>query len=174
MGRLFVVDTGILFSNWPWKYPEHEMLTSNAVLSEIQNRPSKSRVETLLSVGRLHVDLPSATSMARVRDASRKTGDLSVLSDVDIGLIAVALDHAEKHSQVIVVSTDLAVLNTASSLGLGILDPSGRMRERRRWVLVCPACGHVETVPPESLECPVCGTLMRRRTKSRSSLHRNT
>lgn len=170
MKRLFVVDAGVLFSNWPAKNPEYDLMTTENIIDEIQNRPSKSRMEFLMSIGRLRTDLPSPENIKRVQSAAKETGDILVLSDNDIELIALALDHVEHYQQVIVVSTDIAVLNTASHLGLGILDPADRMRDQRRWVIICPACNHIETTPPESMECPVCGTLMRRRVRNRRQL----
>ncbi len=172
MKHLFVVDAGVLFSNWPDKNPEYNLLTTENIMDEIHNRPSRSRAETLISIGRLKTDLPSSQSIKRTKTAAKETGDITVLSANDIELIAIALDNVEQDQQVIVVSTDIAVLNTASHLGLGILDPADRMRDRRRWGLVCPACGHIETMPPESLECPVCGTLMHRRVRNRRQLRK--
>lgn len=170
MKRIFVVDAGVLFSNWPDRNPVFNLMTTEKVINEIHNHPSRARAENLISVGRLRIDVPSLRSINRVKIAAKETGDITVLSDNDIELIAIALDCIEQYQQVIVVSTDFAVLNTASHLGLGILDSTNRMRDRRRWILVCPACKHIETVPPASLECPICGTIMRRRVRNRRQL----
>lgn len=171
MSEIFVVDAGVLFSNWTQKNPSAQLITTDAVIEEVQNKPSQSRIESLLSLGRLRVIEPSSLMMKRVLEATEMTGDRTVLSKTDMGLIALALEYKESGESITLVSTDLAVLNTASHLGIRINDPSGKMRERRKWFLLCPACGHHASHSSEDLECPVCGTLMKRRVKKSRRLH---
>jgi rRNA maturation endonuclease Nob1 len=161
--REYVLDTGALLSTWTQKIRETNLFTTPSVIDEVENRPSKTRVDTLISVGRLFVQEPSESQRTKTRKAAMQYGDAATLSDADIEIVALALEKATTNDDVVLVSTDLAVLNTASHLGLETLDPSGRMKQRIKWIYQCPACGHTSKVVDKDKRCPVCGTEMRRR-----------
>ncbi len=162
MSQIYVLDAGVLFSDWTSKIPDGLFVTTSSVLEEVRNRPSKLRAEMLTLLDRLQEDFPAPESLKAVRLAADKTGDKSVLSEVDIEIIALA--HSKKSLGAIttLVSTDLAVLNTARHLGLTVLDPSRRFKHEIVWALKCPACKHKSRFRTTNLECPVCGTIMRR------------
>ncbi len=167
MVRFYVVDAGVLFSTWPLDQRNARFVTTSDVLNEVVNRPSRQRAETLAALGRLTTDEPETLSLRTVRDAAMKTGDATVLSQQDIGLVALALTLKQRGEDVRLVSTDLAVLNTAEALGIPVEDPSGRYRGKVVWTYVCPECGHRMT-PGEMVSddiCPVCGSRMRRRRR---------
>ncbi len=162
MSHTYVLDAGVLFSNWTSKISDSVFITTSRVLEEVQNRPSKVRAEFLTLLDRLLEDYPSSESVDIARKAAKQTGDWSVLSDADIELVALA--HSKKFlgEPVTLVSTDLAVLNTARHLGIEILDPSGKFKHEIIWSLRCPACNHLSKSKAKELECPVCGTMMKR------------
>ncbi|MFW9799136.1 MAG: NOB1 family endonuclease [Candidatus Thorarchaeota archaeon] len=164
---LFVLDVAAFLSQWTLRNPDGVFLTTQAVVEEIRNRPSRERVETLISTDQLRVEVPGPKQIEDAKKAADDTGDLSILSATDIELIALALQESRLDHHVAVVSSDLAVLNTAASLGLDTIDPERRMRYVIRWRLRCPACGHQEEQDKTSLECPVCGTQMKRKARDR-------
>ncbi|MHA1960197.1 MAG: hypothetical protein ACW99U_08205 [Candidatus Thorarchaeota archaeon] len=171
MAPIYVVDAGALFSTWTQKQSESHFATTENIMGEIRNRPSRQRIDVLISLGRLRVGSPGKELMKLVEDAAAKSGDISVLSLADMELIAYALEIAESEDEIVLVSSDLALLNTAIRLGLRVLDPKGKMKEGRQWILFCPACKHTEERAIRHMECPVCGTVMKRRVKHKSRLH---
>ncbi len=162
MPRVYVLDTGALLSTWTWKNPDSDFVTVPAVLSELHNRPSQRRAETLISAGRLREEVPESLHVAKVKETAHSTGDLHSLSDNDIQLLALALSKKESGFTVVIVSSDMSLLNTASFMGLTVVDLGSRMSHQVTWGLRCPACGHAENRAGDELECPVCGTAMRR------------
>ncbi len=162
MSHTYVLDAGVLFSTWTTKVPQGTFVTTATVLEEVKNRPSQVRADILAILDRLHEDIASADSIAAVKGAATKTGDISVLSDVDIEIIALAHAKNSVGTDTTLVSTDLAVLNTARHLGIAILDPSGKFKHQIVWGLRCPACNHRSSSQVKDLECPVCGTKMKR------------
>jgi len=162
MSQIYVLDAGVLFSDWTSKIPDGLFVTTSSVLEEVRNRPSKLRAEMLTLLDRLQEDFPAPESLKAVRLAADKTGDKSVLSEVDIEIIALAHSKKSLGATTTLVSTDFAVLNTARHLGLTVLDPSRRFKHEIVWALKCPACKHKSRFRTTNLECPVCGTIMRR------------
>ncbi len=120
--------------------------------------------------GRLTSETPLENLVWQVKEAALETGDASVLSATDIEILALGLSRKISGEKAVVVSTDLAVLNTAASLGLGVLDPNKKMKMRISWIMKCPACGHVEHQDSSNTECPVCGTNMLRKPGKQHTL----
>ena len=167
MGHVYVLDTGALLTNWTLQNPELVLVTATSVVDEIENQPSRIRVENLKMSDRLREIAPEPIHLNRVRESAKVTGDITELSATDIDIVALALGERERGNEVTVVSTDLAVLNTSRYLRLGILDPSGKMKELIFWVFYCPACSHQQEKDPGDLGCPVCGTKMVRRSSKK-------
>ncbi|MFX0056598.1 MAG: hypothetical protein ACFFAX_07630 [Promethearchaeota archaeon] len=168
--HIYVLDTGALLSQWTTKNPHLTFMTTQSVIDEIQNRPSKNRVQNLLSTDRLRIASPDADSIEKTEKKAREIGDYGVLSQEDLELISLGLKQKHLGHEVSVVSSDLALLNTAAALGLRTSDPKGRMKEKINWVLKCPGCGNEESVSISQLECSVCGTEMRRKPKKREKI----
>ncbi|RDE13471.1 MAG: hypothetical protein C4K48_08165 [Candidatus Thorarchaeota archaeon] len=163
MPRTYVVDAGALFSTWTKRVGEGVFSTTTDVVDEIRNRPSKFRADLLEVLDRLREEAPPTDSINAARRAATETGDDSILSETDIELIALAHSKRQDGSSIVLVSTDLAVLNTARHMGIETVDPSGKFKDDIKWVSICPACGHRSVASKAGLECPVCGTPMRRR-----------
>ncbi|MHA1940032.1 MAG: hypothetical protein ACW97O_17660, partial [Candidatus Thorarchaeota archaeon] len=150
--RLYILDTGALLSQWTLKNPNLIFMTTQSVVDEIQNRPSKNRVQNLLSTDRLRIESSDADAIEMTEQKAREVGDYSVLSPEDLEVVSLALRQKRIGNEVFVVSSDLALLNTAAALGISTLDPKGRMRDKITWVLKCPGCGNEEQEGTSDLE----------------------
>jgi UPF0271 protein len=165
--QVYVLDAGAFLSNWTQKHPTSIFITTENILDEIRNRPSKTRIDTLISVDRLRIEAADNELISEVSNAATKTGDKKSLSENDIELIALALSRQSSSSIVTLVSADFAVLNTASYLEIEILDLTGKMKHAIKWTLECPACNYRGN---EGLDCPVCGTRMHRKSRKKKIL----
>ncbi|TET12328.1 MAG: hypothetical protein E3J86_00450 [Candidatus Thorarchaeota archaeon] len=162
MPRIYILDTGVLVSTWTDKKVESLFVTTPNIIDEVRNRLSRFRAETLFLLEKMEERTPREDDVRRVESASTSSGDRSELSQNDIEIIALALTISGESSDVTLVSTDFAVLNTASHLGLKILDPNKKFGQEITWVMKCPACNYKSKAPTRETECPVCGTEMRR------------
>jgi len=170
MKGVFVLDAAALLSNWTQRNPDLEFVTTQGILDELHNRPSRERAERLVLIGRMRIADSDPDSVRAVGLAASKLGDLQVLSDNDVSLLAVTLSIRNAGRTVSVVSSDLSVLNTATVLGFGIIDLTTKMRHQITWILRCPACGHNERQGSKESECPVSGTKLTRRHKKRKRI----
>jgi len=168
MSLVYVIDSGVLFSTWIRKAPDGEFVTTAGVVDEIHNKTSKFRVDVLELLDRLHIETPPIDSIKAATRAATETGDIPVLSETDVELIALAQSKKETGTVTTLVSTDMAILNTARHLGIDTVDPSGRFKDDIQWILICPACNFKSKVPVEDLDCPICGTQMRRKVSRKS------
>jgi rRNA maturation endonuclease Nob1 len=163
MSHIYVVDAGVLFSTWMQRYPESLFFTTPHIREEVQNRPSKFRTDILSILEKLREELPLRDSIEEVRKTASDIGDINSLSENDIELIALAHSKSKRGASVDLVSSDMAILNTARRMGIRTIDPSGKFKIDIEWVFVCPGCGHKSKKQVDGLECPVCGTTMRRK-----------
>jgi len=171
MSHIYVIDSGVLFSDWPRQVPDGVFATTIGVVDEIRNKPTKFRMDTLKLLDRLQNEIPPIASVRAVAKAATETGDKPVLSQTDLELIALAHSKKKTGASITLVSTDMAILNTARYLGIDTIDPSGRFKDDIRWILVCPACNHKSKMSGEGLECPICGTQMRRKVSRKARKH---
>lgn len=90
-----VLDTGAIIKNEPsvstLLAKSSSLTTVPAIISEIKDAATRSRVETLL-MPFLSVRQPSPASMKFVTDFARRTGDLPVLSKPDLQIIALTYE----------------------------------------------------------------------------------
>ncbi|MFW9807186.1 MAG: hypothetical protein ACFFFK_10705 [Candidatus Thorarchaeota archaeon] len=163
MSQVYVVDAGVLFSTWAMSVKDAKLTTTTGILSEVHNRRSQERAEILMILERMTSMDPADDYLVRAKAAAIRSGDNLVISKNDTELVALALMLDDfGGNNVVLVSTDMAVLNTASHLGLNILDPSGKFGHKITWAMSCPACHYKSKTLKREIECPVCGTKMRR------------
>ncbi|KAF2269369.1 hypothetical protein CC78DRAFT_539922 [Lojkania enalia] len=90
-----IVDTGPLIKNTvsisTMLSQAEEIYTTPAILSEIRDTATRSRIATSL-MPFLKVRSPSSKSYERIVEFSKKTGDFSVLSRQDLGILALAYE----------------------------------------------------------------------------------
>ena len=114
--------------------------------------------------GKLVVRRPGEEAMRKAREASAYMGDAIKLSEVDLELIALAIELKEESYDVIVATDDYAIQNVAERVGVSFTPlATFGIKEQMRWEVYCPAC-HAR-FPPDvgSRECPICGTPLKRR-----------
>lgn len=145
-----VLDASVFFVDLPI---EGEVYTTPAVLDEVKTQAARMRLALLEEQG-LRVHAPGPAARADVSAAARKSGDLTILSETDTGILALAaeLDAA-------VMTDDFAVQNTAQRLGIPVIPILQRRAKKRKWKYRCIGCGRFWSGPGV---CEVCGAEIRR------------
>jgi UPF0271 protein len=143
MGTRIVADSSVFILG---KRLEGELITVPAVEAELKDLRSKS----LLHISGARIESPTADALKRARAAARETGDITVLSETDLEVLAKALEYEAR-----LATDDYAMQNVALHLGLEI-EPIAQPRIKRRLKRVqkCSGCG--QTFEGEA--CPDCGT----------------
>lgn len=97
-----VLDTGAIIKNEPSVSTliskADSLITVPAIISEIKDAVTRSRVETML-MPFLTIRAPSPASMAFVTEFARRTGDLPVLSKPDLQIIALTYELEVERNQ---------------------------------------------------------------------------
>lgn len=154
---VLVLDTSAFFLSIPL---DGVLFTVPRVESELKDLRGKARFSVLLDGG-MEVRPPLQKSLKIVREAAGKCGDIRVLSETDIDLIALALE-----AKGTLVSDDFAVQNTALLLGVPVRSIIQREAGPRVWQLRCTGCGkYFDQVPTKAGDCPICGSALKRKNK---------
>lgn len=101
------------------------------------------------------------TSISKVKEAARRSGDLGRLSPVDITVLALAVDVGGT-----VLTDDYSIQNTARIMGIPYraVGQNG-IKKVEKWNYRCIGCG--KWFKEKSEECPICGSPMRAHRKRR-------
>ena len=148
MVALIVADSSVFIYG---KALEGEVVTVPGVEAELKDIRSRMR----LQISGVRIEAPSAEALERARATARETGDDAVLSEVDMELLAKALELSAR-----LATDDYALQNVALHLGIKV-EPVAQPRIRKivKRTQRCIGCGR----PFEGEECPVCGTPAKRR-----------
>ncbi len=148
-----ILDSSVFFSDFPPEFPAY---TTHSVVAELIDLRSKCRYEAFLVSG-LIVMQPGPEFSGRVQEAAARTGDASVLSITDFDLLMLALELNGT-----IITDDFAVQNVARKLGIMTMPIHQRSARARVWKFRCSGCGRYF---PKTGECPVCGSLIKRKLK---------
>jgi endoribonuclease Nob1 len=148
-----VLDTSFFFGEFP---AEGDLFTVPPVVDELKDIRAKGNFEKWSARG-LRVQSPTEESRKRVITAAKTTKDITVISETDRDLLALALDlGADLHTD------DFAIQNIALVIGVKIVPILQRKARRVHWKYRCSGCGRYAE---QDGECPVCGAAVKRKLK---------
>ena len=148
---MLVIDAAIFIQG-----VDVEGVTSPKVLEEIKDPESRLFVESLISVGKVKVIVPSRESIEAVKRKALETGELGELSEADIEILALAYELKGE-----IFTDDYNLQNIATLLGLNFRTLKRGIKKVIKWRYVCIGCGRkFETQPPDNI-CPDCGSKVR-------------
>ena len=114
--------------------------------------------------GRLVVRAPGPRALEEARRASALIGDAIRLSDVDVELLALAVELREEGYETTIITDDYAIQNVAKRMGISFAPlATYGIREELEWVVYCPACYRRFPPDPSLRVCPVCGAPLKRK-----------
>ncbi|RLI30100.1 DNA-binding protein [Candidatus Bathyarchaeota archaeon] len=161
----FITGVDLASIRWPkYTVPEVEQELPPSSMSW-------TRFKAAVDVGEVKVLEPDERFVREARLASRRVGDERSLSEVDLKLVALALELRSRGYRPLLATDDYAVQNVASQAGIEHVSLATLgITHRLYWILQCPACRR--TYPPDLQEkrCPVCGTELKRKPKKRIRL----
>jgi UPF0271 protein len=136
---------------------DEDAVTLPEVRDELEDT-SRFRFDAATGKG-MRLETPSDETVRRVRNAAEETGDVSVLSETDVHLVALAYEE-----EATLVTDDYAMQNVASRLGVETRGAGKEeIEEERDWHYQCAGCGRVYD---EKKRCEVCGSETTRKNPS--------
>lgn len=155
--QVLILDTSAFFLSTTFS---GKLFTVPRVEAELKDLRGKARFAVLVDEG-MDVREPGRQYRRTTVEAARRSGDATVLSETDTDLLALACE-----VQGTLVTDDFAIQNTAHALEIPVRSLIQRGAEPRVWKIRCTGCGKFfDTMPTRAGDCPVCGSLLKRKHK---------
>ncbi len=149
---MYVLDASAFINEYHTTEP---VATIPLIREELQDE-SAYRFDAMEGSG-MHIQIPEEGTVERVRRAAEQSGDLEVLSETDIRLIAASLELGGT-----IVTDDYAMQNVAERLDIPVeLIAQEGIEEQREWQFQCQGCGREFDENKE--RCPICGSDLARK-----------
>ncbi len=134
-------------------------------LEEIRNRNTKEILNMAIKTGRMKLRSPSQESINEIIETTKKTGDFQKLSEIDIKVLALALEFHNENWNPILMTDDYSIQNTASHLKIEYKSVTEKgIRTQLRWKVFCPGCNTDYSPNTKLKKCDVCGTKLKRKS----------
>lgn len=144
----YVLDTSAILSR-RFNFASQDILIPKSVINEIRKGRLRETISSL--EGALNILSPSRKSVEIVTEASRKSGDLDVLSATDLDVVALAYETGS-----LIITDDYAIQNVASRLGVKYQGANiSEIKREVEWKFRCTGCRKTFSSPVQN--CPVCG-----------------
>ena len=170
--RVLVLDASAFIAGFDPLSVDEEQYSVPEVGRELaSNSLPWVRFNTAVDGGRLKVEVPASHSLRRVREASKRVGDVLFLSDADLQVLALALELKDKGYNPRIVTDDYSIQNVADQLGIEFAPlMTFGIRFRLKWILYCPACHRKYPSDYRFKSCEVCGTELKRKPAKKTAV----
>ncbi|MGM0372021.1 MAG: NOB1 family endonuclease [Halobacteriota archaeon] len=149
---MYVLDASAFIEEFDTEEP---VATIPAVREELVDGAGY-RYDAMEGAG-MHVHIPDADVLDRVKRAAESTGDLDTLSETDLRLLAAAFELDGT-----LVTDDYAMQNVAESMDVAIeVIAQEGISEQRDWLWQCQGCG--KEFDEKHDRCPICGADLARK-----------
>lgn len=172
--RVLILDTSAFIAGFDPFSVSEEQFTVPAVKEELaESSISSVRLETAAENGRLKVEVPSQTSLNKVKSSAIIVGDKVFLSETDLQLLALALELKARGFLPSIVTDDYSMQNVANQMSVDFASlATFGIRFRLEWIRYCPACHKRYPADYKMRVCEVCGTGLKRKSSQRKRLNR--
>jgi UPF0271 protein len=165
IGRAIILDTSAFIAGFDPLSVADEVYSVPSVERELaSNSLPWTRFKTAIESGKLRVKAPNRTFLEKVKEASKTVGDMLFLSEVDLQVLALALEMKSMGRIPLIVTDDYSIQNVANQVGVEFASlMTFGIRFRHHWIMYCPAC--YRKYPPDyrNEACTVCGTKLKRK-----------
>jgi len=172
--RIIVLDTSAFIAGFdPFSVPEKQYSVPAVEGELIENSMPWIRFKTAVDGRKLKLRTPKAFFLNRVKDASKGLGDARFLSEIDLRVLALALEQKEMKYHPVIVTDDYSIQNVANQIGVEFASlATFGIRFRLKWIRYCPACYRKYPSDYRSKNCRVCGTKLKRKPLKKTPVKR--
>ncbi|MCQ8891812.1 MAG: hypothetical protein NQU41_00335 [Candidatus Methanosuratincola sp.] len=171
VSKTYVLDTSAIIYGFNPRLVEGTHYITPGVEAELYAGRTRSVTEVSIASGRLRVRAPRPEYVAVVKTCASSTGDLTVLSETDLEVVALALELEGEGENVLVVSDDYSLQNLCTLLSINFKPMVTKgISEEFWWFLYCPACGATYDQSKKLTACQVCGHSLKRKVYSKRKI----
>jgi UPF0271 protein len=170
--RVVVLDTSAFIAGFdPLTVPEKQYTVPEVKKELIAGSMPWMRFNAAVENRKLMIRNPKSSVLQEIQEASRKVGDMRYLSEVDLQVLALALELKGRGLSPLIITDDYSIQNVANKIDVEFTSlMTFGIKFRFNWILYCPAC--YRKYPPDYKFkiCEVCGTELKRKPKKKTRL----
>ena len=172
--KYFILDSSAFIMGYDPSVVQAYQVTTPAVEAEVlSNEVIRLRLQFARETNKLELRTASPQFNQYISETIQHTGDAGRLSDVDIELLAVALELQAQGHKVVIVSDDYSIQNVANKLGLAYTSLSTfGIRYQFQWITYCPGCYRKYPAKDTVSYCVYCGTELKKKPLKRADASR--
>lgn len=168
---VFVLDTSAIIYGFNPRLVEGDHYITPRVEAELLGKRTKNITDLSVSSGYLKVKPPKEEFKENVRTKATSTGDIAVLSETDLEVVALALELKGEGLAPTVISDDYSLQNLCTNMEISFRPMMTKgISQEFWWFLYCPACGATYEKSLRSNICQVCGHTLKRKVYSKKKL----
>ncbi len=170
--RTIVLDTSAFIAGFDPLSVSERQYSVPAVRKElVSNSMSLMRFNTAVENGRLKIKRPKIFLLKKIKEASKRVGDIRYLSEADMEVLALALELKIEGLDPLIVTDDYSIQNVANEINVKFTSlVTYGIRFRFDWILYCPACHRKYPSDYKFKVCKVCGTDLKRKPLRKTPL----
>jgi len=163
--RVIVLDTSAFVAGFDPFSVKEEQYTVPMVKEEIIGSSMICvRFKTAVESGKLKIKSPKKNFLDKVKTSATLVGDTFFLSEVDIQVLALALELKTYGYFPMIATDDYSIQNVANQMGIEFASlATFGIRFRLQWIRYCPACHKKYPANYKFRKCEVCGTELKRK-----------
>jgi UPF0271 protein len=173
--KALILDTSAFIAGFDPFAVADEIYSVPAVEKELtKSALHKLRFEAAVESGKLRILEPSSHYQRMAKEKSKEAGDINFLSEVDMDVLALAMQLKEEGAQTTIVTDDYSIQNVAQKINIEFapLTTLG-IRFYLQWQRYCPACR--KKYPPDygANICEICGTRLKRKPLTKKQIEKD-
>lgn len=165
--KVYILDaSGIIGGFISKKLPNY---TTNQVINEIKDLKSELLLQNALNNEYIKVKEPAIQDFKKLKKIIIDSGDVLRLSDVDKGILALALTIKREGMDPIIVTDDYSIQNVLKIMGISYRTVLTRgIEDVVSWVKICKGCKKEYSSDYALSECEICGSRIYRKRISKN------
>lgn len=167
--EILILDTSAFLGGYNPNLINMEQRTIPEVLNEVKTPSIRSIIDISIVSGKLHLHSPSSDSIEEIKKVGELSGDNFVLSEIDIKILALALEVRQDGFKPTLITDDYAIQNAAGKLKINfkpIIEKG--IQNLIQWTIYCPGCKKNFPSKLKTKICPNCGTPLKRFSSKKS------
>ena len=170
LSKIFILDSSAIISGKPIDLDDDIMMTTRSVSSELESYEKDFFLFQYLIDKGLIIKSPSKNSITKIKNISKKTGDIDRLSETDIDILALALDNIiNEKREVVILTDDYSIQNVSCFLNIkykSINQPG--ITKKFKWIRRCSGCG--KNFKENLKTCPICGSSINKKVTMKNDI----
>lgn len=170
--KVVVVDTSAFIAGFdPFSISQEQYSVLEVKNELIPDSLPWIRFDSAVESGKLKVMKNNLESLRKAEECSKSVGDMLRLSEVDLQVLALAIQLKDAFREPLIITDDYSIQNVADKMGLKFKSLINfGIRYQLHWIIYCPACYRKYPQNYRHKVCEICGSKLKRKSMKKTKI----